>query len=77
MLFAFSNKLGCGGSLLVSVIGSMILLGLMLAVNSCLAGGAPLVAPGAGPGAPESVSEAVEPEGAPAVPGPVDEPASP
>lgn len=60
MLIAFSNRLGCAGSLLVSLIGSVILLGLTLALNSCLAGGVPLVAPGAPPA---PVSEGAAPGG--------------
>jgi hypothetical protein len=34
MFFFFSNRLGCGGSLIVTVIGSAILIGLLRACSS-------------------------------------------
>ncbi|BAM03234.1 hypothetical protein [Phycisphaera mikurensis] len=57
MLVAFSNRLGCGGSLLVSLVGSIVLIVAMLGLNACFTRGAPLVVPG--PDAPASVGEAV------------------
>ena len=64
MFLAYSNKLGCGGSLVVSLLGSVVLIVAMFGLNSCLTRGAPLVVPG--PEAAASVGEAIDAPAAPA-----------
>ena len=45
MLFAYSNRLGCLGSLGVSLLGSLVLIVLMLGFNGCLFRSSPAPTP--------------------------------
>ena len=58
MFFGYFSNLGCGGSIVLSLIVSALLMLALFGLNSCFTAGAPLVVPG--PGAPDTVEQAVD-----------------